>query len=382
MPANKKQHFVPRCLLKNFSTNDKVFVFNVPKDVILDEPVPYKSQCQEDHLYGKDGEWESWLKKYEDKVAPIFASLIGDEALSEEQQIDLKRYMLIQSMRTKRAISNRKRMMTEAYEWAIPLMAHFQGAIISNDKIRFFAEQFVDEHTEEEYAKEDLHTAETYLESFADLSIRILEAKELSFVCSDHPALLFNPFQPEYGIGLEVAGLMVVMPVSPRHCILLYDEGIYEYDDSIKVAIGSETVLNLNHLQYSFCNELVFSNQKSTLNELKNFFWRTTDSIIANKLKEKGIQDAILLNREVVKVKKFYGAVGKPINPKCFLMERFKGIPDMKIRASFIPFQNNPQVLICRNPDDKYEIRGSFGGDEFCKVVDNYYSIKERMKQS
>ena len=75
--------------------------------------------------------------------------------------------------------------------------------------------------------------------------------------------------------------------------------------------------------------------------------------------------------------------IGKPINPKNFLMENFKGIPDMKIRAPFIPFQNTPQVFICRNPrGDKYGIRGAILGDEFCRVVDYYYSIKEKTKRS
>ena len=62
MPAQKKQHYVPQCILRNF-TNDqnKFYLFQVRKNRIIDQAVPYKDHCYTDYLYGKDGNWENWL---------------------------------------------------------------------------------------------------------------------------------------------------------------------------------------------------------------------------------------------------------------------------------------------------------------------------------
>lgn len=45
MPTQKKQQYVPKCLLKNFSVENKVYVFQMQKNKLLDKPVPYESQC-------------------------------------------------------------------------------------------------------------------------------------------------------------------------------------------------------------------------------------------------------------------------------------------------------------------------------------------------
>ena len=51
MPKQKKQHYVPQCLLKNFTNSNRQFV-------------PYSSQCYTNYFYGKDGKWENIIAGY------------------------------------------------------------------------------------------------------------------------------------------------------------------------------------------------------------------------------------------------------------------------------------------------------------------------------
>ena len=77
MPPQKKQHYVPQCILRNFTNNQNQFyLFQVLKNKIIDRMVPYKDHCYTDYLYGKDHIWENWLGDHEKEIAPIFRLIL------------------------------------------------------------------------------------------------------------------------------------------------------------------------------------------------------------------------------------------------------------------------------------------------------------------
>ena len=60
MAEHKKQHFVPKLYLKNFTRDGKTFsVYNIAKN-LLAPSVPYDTQCYKNYYYGKDLIWETF----------------------------------------------------------------------------------------------------------------------------------------------------------------------------------------------------------------------------------------------------------------------------------------------------------------------------------
>jgi len=70
----KNQHFVPKCLLRRFSKNDKttsVFVIGSSKFV---PTAGIKTQCAADYYYGSDQQVETQLSRLEG----AFSKALGD----------------------------------------------------------------------------------------------------------------------------------------------------------------------------------------------------------------------------------------------------------------------------------------------------------------
>ena len=102
MPANRSQHFVPRCYLRNFARADgKVIrLFNI-KSRVLVESAPVKSQCAHDYLYGRD-ELEFHLGDIEGRYAEWVSRGVLSAEKSIIPDIDLfcRFFALVQYMRT------------------------------------------------------------------------------------------------------------------------------------------------------------------------------------------------------------------------------------------------------------------------------------------
>ncbi len=74
----KKQHFVPKLYLKNFSSQEKTInVFNVRKNQIINN-APYMDQCYENYFYVMMINGENKLSILESQWASIFVKIILD----------------------------------------------------------------------------------------------------------------------------------------------------------------------------------------------------------------------------------------------------------------------------------------------------------------
>ena len=76
------------------------------------------------------------------------------------------------------------------------------------------------------------------------------------FITSDNPVALVNSFWrgrfPGPGNNLAAAGLLVFLPLSARHTLLLYDQNVYSVPKSAKNSVfirKSTDILNINELQ-------------------------------------------------------------------------------------------------------------------------------------
>lgn len=86
MPANKSQHFVPRCYLRAFSANSEgvaINVFNMARELLI-EAASTKGQCARSYFYGRDGELERALQKPEGEYGEIMRRIVDDLMRQQE----------------------------------------------------------------------------------------------------------------------------------------------------------------------------------------------------------------------------------------------------------------------------------------------------------
>ena len=106
MASNKNQHFVPRCYLREFthsSENKVINVFNIDRKKFISK-APVKNQCSKDYFYGNDEKLEMAIQSVESAYAATLRDIIdGSRDLSEGQKIVLKRFWLLQYLRTEAA---------------------------------------------------------------------------------------------------------------------------------------------------------------------------------------------------------------------------------------------------------------------------------------
>src|SRR5687768_13502617 len=71
MPQNKKQHYVPKFLLRRFSTDKKsINLYNIKSKRKITN-ANLSNQCYSDYLYGKDLQFEKWLSGIEGELAKL-----------------------------------------------------------------------------------------------------------------------------------------------------------------------------------------------------------------------------------------------------------------------------------------------------------------------
>ena len=106
MPKKKKQHYVPRFYLRNFSLNKKhINIYNLTNEKIIISG-NLKNQCYEPYFYGRDGEIEEALSQTETHASSLIKNIIvGKRAPTRfsEEHVLLVLFILMQIGRTKAA---------------------------------------------------------------------------------------------------------------------------------------------------------------------------------------------------------------------------------------------------------------------------------------
>lgn len=382
MPPQKKQHYVPQCILRNFTNNQNQFyLFQVLKNKIIDRMVPYKDHCYTDYLYGKDRIWENWLGDHEKEIAPIFRLILTEKDLTNEQELLIKRFILVQYMRTEKAIDRNFNIMTDVFGGIIPLFAKKEGLQISPVEARVFAQNYVKDFDRTEIAIQDMAFVDENLTHFDDLRLVILHTDKEPFVCSDHPVSISNLFHTSGGIGVDCAGLIVTMPISPNYCLMLIDDGIYDYENQQKkITLSVSDVAKLNYRQFVQCKEIVFSANNATLTNIKQHFDALyIDKPLRDYYRELGLTDPILINLKVNEIKKSDNILIKKIVPKLYARDEFNGLSNLITKPEFRPYGHDINSMFYRfgsssDIPDKYYLVDS----EYPNLIKNYYINRGR----
>lgn len=308
MADNKKQHFVPKLLLKNFiNSNNEIGMVSVDKP-IKKMFVDYKTQCQKTYFYGEDLELEekfggvesvlsniikTMLDNYwvpvnklgtnfgEDKISEIFNNVTENTSKkSKESQFIYYWFLLyfcfLQEYRTPKFKSRSDALYTQIIKGIIKrdekiknkLLLTIEKNNIDKDK-HLILEEFINylKVSNDNTFKKHFNNVRKATNENIHLTFKLLVncSGKSSFIISDHPCFLHGD------IYKNITGIKFLLPLSPIVCLIAYDSKICKIglkkQHSVVVS-EYQDILNINLIQYLHCQKNVYFNENYDLQEL------------------------------------------------------------------------------------------------------------------
>lgn len=271
-PKQKRQHYVPKFVLRNFSADggDGVPTFALESGE-FHEKSSVRGQCARDYFYGRSPEMENAFQQSETKVSAVLrraatGDLVGFDApyrlrafpdtaeyavLQEHPLHVLREFIYYQTHRTAasademderidRATKRWLRKDPRFKEKAPEAFEHLDDVIIKlNDTMSHI-----------------LYASGPFAFGMLDMTVKLLIVDEPSFILSDHPVVLRNQYSEVNpggpgALGMLARGLQMFMPVSPTMTVAIYDGDVYKCgpDDSIIVKMSTNNAGILNAMQ-------------------------------------------------------------------------------------------------------------------------------------
>lgn len=272
MAENKRQHYVPKFILRNFSEDANiVYVYS------LKHHKSFRSQirdiCQEKYFYTKEIEFEQNLGKIEGKQALILKKLIKDfsfYSLEEKERYYWFLFILMQHSRTKGSAKLCNKIFNVFYdERGKPLLKES-----SELKQKGITPEFIDSTTFilDNPQMYSIIMGMMEAELISDLfPIFLINNTDRPFVVSDDFICMYNYLKSKkYAtVGLQAPGLQIYCPLNENIVFLLVDHEFYNIDfDKNRNGTGIIYVKKpndidaINKLQILNCDQnIIFSSQ-------------------------------------------------------------------------------------------------------------------------
>jgi hypothetical protein len=251
----KKQHFVPKFYLRNFSSNRRtVQIFHIMSGIFHKSPLD--STCQESYFYGADGEFENFLEMLDNNHSRAIKKVIQFIPLSDYERIALLEFLLVQKTRTRL-----ERQLVEGFGDAIcdrylkPMM---QSLLKSDGLSDYEIEGYsVRIKNMDIFHKQSIVHAMDSIIGISDLvPCFIGNNSNTPFISSDNPVIFNNRIHLDNNFTAILSkGLQIHCPLNPHLYLLLYDEKFYTIDQSKPPCLSD--INRLNALQLLNCNEIL-----------------------------------------------------------------------------------------------------------------------------
>lgn len=253
--SKKKHHYVPQFYLKLFSNNEKsVGMFtNKSKHYIADASI--KTQAYEDYLYGKTDEIENELMRIEGEVATTIKNILKTKSFPKKDSEEYYTFLLFLTLseaRVSRAGESSNSQLKKFIAETLTISPNCEYTKDELDKANF------------EYTVPNLLpmkvAAKTYL-MLLDLKPVLIKSNcDRQFITSDNPIIRYNYFYVvrNYqlrGYGLGTRGFQVILPISPKYAIMLYDSKVYDVNNLNQGIIHLSKGKNIDEL-----NRLIYLN--------------------------------------------------------------------------------------------------------------------------
>ena len=218
----KNQHFVPKCLLRQFAADNEaqrsLNVFNIRSERLIAN-APLKSQASRSYMYGKDLELEHRLARVEGSFDAVLKNIAGGGAPEEGDLEQVRFFMYLQFRRTEMAVKRLK----HAYD----LM---EAKVFGEDGGAPTPPTFY------ELTMDSVRLCLETLDSVEDLKMRLVDNEfRIDFVISDDPVVFANRYATQRlgkpGFGVNSSGVFFLLPLTPRKAAICYDNQVYTATD-------------------------------------------------------------------------------------------------------------------------------------------------------
>ncbi|OEE18765.1 DUF4238 domain-containing protein [Aliivibrio fischeri] len=282
----KNQHFVPRCLLKNFTSEDDVVnIYDSSRDK-LRNPTSIDRVLAENYFYDKDNTVENFLAEFiEGPASKVFKLFRGEssEPLDNNAQIDLLRFIVVQLSRTPSALST-----------SLKTIDNLMNEVISQlGKLNNINEELINNI---EFKLDDpkdilrIQTMESVLQCPLILDLEwkfLINDTDTEYVIADHPVVNYNWYLRNIEAmdiaGIAKRGIQIFLPLSNRITLCLYDKQVYKVGEK-----GTHYTLIKDVKDIHLLNELQFRNRDSyivfTCREMANYVKTSCNRIPNNSL--------------------------------------------------------------------------------------------------
>lgn len=251
----KKQHFVPKFYLRNFSSNGQtVRIFHIKSGIFKKSPID--STCQESYFYGVDGAFENFLEMLDNKHSKTIKKIVQSPPLSENERIALLEFLLVQKSRTRL-----ERELVEGFGDAVcdhylkPVMqSHLKSNGHSDHEIEGYSVKIKNMDI---FHKQNIIHAMNSIIGISDLVPCIIgNNSDIPFICSDNPVIFNNRIHLDDNFTAILSkGLQIHCPLNSSLYLLLYDPNFYSIDLSKPPCLSD--INRLNALQLLNCNEIL-----------------------------------------------------------------------------------------------------------------------------
>lgn len=291
----KRQHFLPRFYLENFSTNGLVAVYDRIQDTVrLQQPVNTgvigHFYTMEDAEGRKRFELEHLLSEYESKARPVIDKLAARGDINADERSDLAIFIALSAIRTPDIVDSlkasnsdmvthvMKRMFNDVDEVAARLREDPDCTGKTDDQVRAEAKLMVElaqndgvkVSTEHRWAVGiAIHMALEIAPIFADRRWIVLHRNDdkKSFVTTDTPVLL-TTVAPRtksfWGVGFGNTDALVFFPLKESCTMAMHGNS----GDLLHTEVGTEKVRQLNLAMASKCQRFVIGRDEALLRSL------------------------------------------------------------------------------------------------------------------
>lgn len=246
MTTNKNQHFVPRCHLRPFTQGAEgmaISLFNLERKKLISN-APVKNQCSKDYFYGTDEQLEEAIQFIETGYSRALRDLSQDsQTLSEGNKAVFRTFWMFQHLRTEAAALSAVQMAESTRNLADLPPEEFSLGI-------------------KEAVQIACRTFAGAMHELDDLKFCIIKNKTpFPFITSDNPAVITNKWQLDnkktHGLsfGMGSAGMLALLPLTPKLLLLGYDGDVYNVpnDRGIVKIRNTHDAVALNRHQFLQC---------------------------------------------------------------------------------------------------------------------------------
>jgi hypothetical protein len=239
MAQHKKQHYVPRCYLKSFSSDAEgktINLYNITNSTTV-RKAPIKGQCAKNYLYGEDLALEKSLQIIKGYYASIIKKLNQNDILLTEDNLQtLLTFAYLQFSRTEKA-AHRRKSITEGFH-----RHSYEGASISKPEIDL---------SDRTMTLSSMRTFTKTIKYCEDLKVVIIKNEtKLDFITSDDPTILTNKFLLQKmkikTFGLASSGTLLLLPLTPKFLLFCYDKDVYTIHNIKNNIISTKKISDIN----------------------------------------------------------------------------------------------------------------------------------------